>query len=112
MLSTMRGWGVVPRSTATAGVSGGRPCFINLGARDGSVDKPIYTTKVVSGSAAFSATYRGSGPPFLECPVKNLTLRQRLHVKNKLFIKNRTSGHRLIGINNIKYKAKHLTSKN
>jgi len=72
--NTIRCWGVVPRSTATAGVFGGRPCFINFGARDGSVDRPIYTTKVVSGSAAFSATNRGSVPPFLECPVKNLTL--------------------------------------
>jgi hypothetical protein len=36
----------------------------------------MYTTKVVSGSAAFSATNRGSVPPFLECPVKNLTLRK------------------------------------
>jgi hypothetical protein len=71
----------VPRSTATAGVSGGRPCFINFGARDGSVDKPMYTTKVVSGSAAFPATYRGSVPPFLECPVKNLTLQKKLYVK-------------------------------
>uniref|UniRef100_A0A0A9GG66 Sum1 n=1 Tax=Arundo donax TaxID=35708 RepID=A0A0A9GG66_ARUDO len=38
----------------------------------------MYTTKVVSGSAAFPTTYRGSVPPFLECPVKNLTLQQRL----------------------------------
>lgn len=34
----------------------------------------MYTTSVESGSAAFSATKRGSVPPFLECPVRNLTL--------------------------------------
>lgn len=67
-------WGVVPLSTAAAGVSGGRPWCINLRARDGRVDRPMYTTKVESGSAAFSATNKGSVPPFLEWPVRNLTL--------------------------------------
>ncbi|KAK0579098.1 hypothetical protein LWI29_021047 [Acer saccharum] len=38
----------------------------NFSAREGRVDKPIYTTKVESGSAAFSATNSGSVPPFLE----------------------------------------------
>lgn len=38
---TIRCWGVVPLSTATAGVSGCRPWFINFWARDGRVDSPI-----------------------------------------------------------------------
>ena len=74
LILTMRCWGVVPRSTAAAGVFAGRPCCINFNARAGRVDRPIYTTKVESGSAELSATNKGSVPPFLEWPVRNLTL--------------------------------------
>jgi len=59
---------------ATAGVWGDKPWCISFCEREGKVDKPIQTTKVESGSAAFSDTNIGSVPPFLECPVRNLTL--------------------------------------
>mmetsp|Transcript_21810 Transcript_21810/g.74129 ORF Transcript_21810/g.74129 Transcript_21810/m.74129 type:complete len:227 (-) Transcript_21810:391-1071(-) len=65
--------GVVPRSTATAGVAGSRPARSIESHSDGSVPRPMYTTSVVSASAAENAKPNGSCPPSCAWPVRNRT---------------------------------------
>mmetsp|Transcript_11805 Transcript_11805/g.49473 ORF Transcript_11805/g.49473 Transcript_11805/m.49473 type:complete len:282 (+) Transcript_11805:608-1453(+) len=57
---TRRSCLVVPRSTATAGMSSGNPDAMSFSARRGRVWRPMYTTSVVSTSAEVTANATGS----------------------------------------------------
>mmetsp|Transcript_9465 Transcript_9465/g.36835 ORF Transcript_9465/g.36835 Transcript_9465/m.36835 type:complete len:211 (+) Transcript_9465:889-1521(+) len=85
VLNTRRSRRVVPRSTATAGVSAGKPDASSLAANAGSVARPMYTTSVVSRSALVTAKSTASATalpspvaasfaaPSRRCPVSSRT---------------------------------------
>ena len=83
--NTRRSRRVVPRSTATAGMSSGNPDSMSFSASRGSVPRPMYTTSVVSTSAEVTANATGSATalpvpslasfaaPSLKWPVRSRT---------------------------------------